>query len=301
MGKPPKVVIVILNWNGFEETIECVDSISRIEYSNYKILIVDNGSDSNEIDNIVLQFPFVKIIKSKENLGFSGGNNLGIEYAIKLNADFILLLNNDTIVEPNFLGILVHHSTQNINVGILVPKINYYINQNRIWYAGGYISKFRGSGFTIGQDESGEKYSNNKYVTFATGCCLLIKMEVIKKIGLMDPQYFLYLEDVDYCLRNNLKGYKILYIGKSKIYHKVSISSNKQNNLASLYYVTRNRFYFAKKFYPNFYYIPFLYITIIFFIKILYWFISGENEKIKIAKKAISDYIFNKMGKSEDL
>lgn len=278
-----------------------MESISKIDYDNYRIIIVDNGSDSNEIESILLEFPNVEIIRSKENLGFSGGNNLGIVYSIELGADYIALLNNDTTVQSDFLTRLVKLSNSDKKVGIAVPKINYYSDPNRIWYAGGFISKFRGSGYTIGEGKTSEKYTKNRYVSFATGCCLLIKAKAIKKIGLMDPNYFLYLEDVDYCMRTLLTGYKILFVGQSSINHKVSISSTKYNILSPLYYVTRNRLYFVKKFYHNYYWIPFIIITLIFSFKSIFWLIMGEKRKSMIVKKAIDDYIANRMGKCEEL
>ena len=171
----PSVYIIILNWNGYNDTLECISSVDKIDYKNHKVILIDNGSDTNEIDNILIHFPNIKIIKSKENLGFSGGNNLGIEHSIKEGAEYLLLLNNDTIVEPDFLNFLVENARKDDKIGMAVPKINYYSNRNIIWYAGGYVSKIRGSGFTTGEGNIDIKYSKNRFVSFATGCCLFNK------------------------------------------------------------------------------------------------------------------------------
>jgi hypothetical protein len=297
----PSVFIIIVNWNGYNDTLECVESLYKINYKNYKVILIDNGSDTNEVDNICKRFPLSVVIRSKENLGFSGGNNLGIEYSIKSGAEYVLLLNNDTVVEVDFLNNLVENIIKNDQVGIAVPKINFYSNRNIIWYAGGAISKLRGSGFTTGFGEQDSKYFENKYVTFATGCCLLVRTDVIKKIGLMDEKYFLYLEDLDYCLRNILAGYKILFVAQSKIYHKASISTKRYNVLLPLYYVTRNRFYFISKFYKKYFYFIFIVITAIFIFKSIIWLITDRRKKIKVVKKAFKDFLDNNMGKSVEI
>lgn len=297
----PSVFIIIVNWNGYRDTLECVESLYKINYKNYKVILIDNGSDTNEIDAITDKFPSTVLIKSNANLGFSGGNNLGIEFSIQSGAEYVLLLNNDTIVEVDFLNHLVGNIIQNDKVVIAVPKINYHSNPQTIWYGGGFISKIRGSGFTLGEGKFEGSYNKNKFVTFATGCCLLIETRVIKQIGTLDESYFLYLEDVDYCLRVISAGYKILYVADSKIYHKVSVSTKKNNALLPLYYVTRNRFYLTKKSLSYYFYLTFPTILIIFIIKSLYWALTGQTEKIKIVKKAIDDFLKKKMGKKSEL
>lgn len=297
----PIVYIIIVNWNGYEDTIECIKSLEKIDYNNYRIVVVDNGSNTNEIDNVAKNFPEVHLIKNEVNLGFSGGNNIGMEYAVKEYADFVLLLNNDTVVEKDFLNQLVENTIENEKIGIAVPKINYYSNRDVIWYAGGYINKLRGSGFTSGVGELDSKYLVNKYVTFATGCCLLIKIDVIKQIGPMDEKYFLYLEDVDYCLRTLDTGYKILFVAKSKIYHKESISTKKNNAFRPLYYVTRNRLYFVSKFYKKYIYITFTTLAVIFLLKSFMWLITGQRNKIRVVQKSFTDFIYNNMGKCTEI
>ena len=296
----PSVYIIILNWNGYEDTLECLQSVSKINFINYKIIIVDNGSDTDEIDKLVIDFPQVKLIKSKDNLGFSGGNNLALDYSIKAGCDFVLLLNNDTIVEPDFLNNLIDNFLKDDKVGIAVPKINYYSNPKIVWYAGGYFSKLKGTGFSIGNLAPKEKYNENKYVTFATGCCLLIDINVLKETGLMDENYFLYLEDTDLCLRVLNAKYKILYVGSALIYHKINAASSKSNSNMPLYYTTRNRLYLTKKLFLE--YLPILkfYIGVSMMIKFVYWIIKGETNKLKVVRKAFSDFKRNKFGKSED-
>ncbi len=298
----PSVNVIILNWNGYSDTVELIESLFKISYDNFKIIVVDNNSEYDDVNLLTKNYgDKIHIITLKDNLGFTGGNNVGIQYALEAKADFILLLNNDTVVEPDFLNYLVYEMLEDNDVGMTVPKINYYDNPDLVWYAGGYISKIRSSGFTIGERDFSENHIENKYVTFATGCCLLIKSAIIKDINLLDENYFLYLEDVDYCMRCSMAGYKILLVAKSKIYHKVSISAKKENNLLPLYYVTRNRFYFLKKFYPRLFYLSFSIIILIFFVKCCFWFLQGERDKISVVKISIKDFILKRMGKRTEL
>jgi GT2 family glycosyltransferase len=148
------VYIIIVNWNGLKDTYECIRSVLNISYKNYTILVVDNGSDKDDSKEIATKFPEVITLRSESNLGFSGGNNLGIKYAMDKGAEYILLLNNDTIVEKDFLDVLVNIASKNQTIGLAVPKINYYSEPSKVWYAGGYISKFRGAALTEGCGKS---------------------------------------------------------------------------------------------------------------------------------------------------
>jgi GT2 family glycosyltransferase len=295
----PKVIIVILNWNGYKDTIECIDSINRIRYNNYKIVVVDNGSNTNEIDNAIKLFPNIEIIKSENNLGFSGGNNLGIRSAFKNNAEFILLLNNDTIVEPDFLTRLIEKTSVSETIGILTPKILYFSNPDLIWSAGCKISKLRSSGFPLSYNKY-KSYSNvDKYCTCATGCCMLIRRDVFNKIGFLDEKYFLYLEDTDYSYRAINAGFKIYYVSDSIIYHKVSSTTKKNNSYLPIYYSIRNRLYFSNKNFGLFYYSFSIYLIITLIVKIIY---SRDRLSLfKIIKLAILDFYKGKMGYSQEL
>jgi GT2 family glycosyltransferase len=242
-----KVHIILLNWNNEEDTLECIESLEKINYDNYKIIIVDNGSKIESVLKIEKKYPEMKIIKNKENLGFAGGNNIGIKYAIENGADYVLLLNNDTTVEKDFLEKLVEAGELNKKSGLLGLKINYYSEQNRIWFAGGKVNWIKNKGTHIGLDEfDNSQFKKTKEVDYLTGCCLLIKREVVEKIGVLEEDYFLYYEDTDFCLRAKNAGYKIIYIPKAKIYHKVS-RSTKPGSSSYIYYHTRNGLVMAKR------------------------------------------------------
>jgi GT2 family glycosyltransferase len=233
-------------------------------------------------------------------LGFSGGNNFGIEILLKQNADFILLLNNDTTVEPNFLEILVNKFESDNRTGIAAPQINYYDEPDKIWSAGGKISKIRGSGFAY-SDKSERVFDKSDIsVGFVSGCCMLIKRDVFINTGLFDENYYLYNEDTDFCLRTLKAGYKIYVTPKSKIYHKVNSSTNRELSLLPLYYTTRNRLYFAKKNFPQILFLTAIYLFITMLLKSLVWIIKGRYKNLIVVNNAIKDFYRGKLGKTEN-
>ncbi|MFZ1289664.1 MAG: glycosyltransferase family 2 protein [Melioribacteraceae bacterium] len=295
----PKINIIILNYNGLNDTLECIVSLKKIDYENFEIIIVDNNSSGNDVDIIKEKFgDFVKkIIVSSENLGFSGGNNLGIKYALENGGDFILLLNNDTIVEPDFLTILLDTFNKCKNAGVSAPQINYYNNKNIVWSVGGQISKIRGSGFAYSNVNENQIEKKIREVTFASGCCLLIKKEVFEKIGMLDEKFFLYVEDTDFCFRTIKAGFKIIINPNSKIYHKVGNSTSMNLKQIPLYYETRNRLYFAKKKFNIFFIITFLYIFVTMIYKSIIWFFNGKSENITAVNHAFKDFLNGSFGK----
>lgn len=297
----PKVNVVIVNWNGLEDTSVLLESLSKISYSNYFIVIVDNNSANDEAEKLEnLCRGKVHLIKCNENLGFAGGNNVGIKYSLEEKADYILLLNNDTTVQPDFLEILVNKFEVENQAGIIAPRINYYYKPEKIWSDGGYISRLRGSGFAYSEKFESEADSNEKVVSFVSGCCMLIKSEVFSKVGLFDENYFLYTEDTDLCLRTLNAGYKIIVSPKSKIFHKVGSSTKNRNRALPLYYTTRNRLFFAKKNYRSTYYVTSTYIFLSMLIKSIIWLATGKKKNIVAVRQAFKDFFHNRMGKTEN-
>ena len=189
------------------------------------------------------------LIKNDENKGFPGGNNTGMKFSLKyFNPDYILLLNNDTIVAENFLNELVKNGESREDMGILGPKIYYYDKPDIIWSAGCKISWKLCRGIQLGCNElDNGQFNEQKEVGYISGSAFLIKTELINKIGLMDEKYFLYFEESDWTLRANLSGYKSLYIPTATVWHKVSRAGGGISNPLGLYYITRNRWIFMKK------------------------------------------------------
>ncbi len=293
-----QVQIIILNWNGYSDTSELLDSLKLINTPEIKIIVVDNHSFGNDVGLLENNYKgYIQILKNDLNLGFAGGNNIGIKKALESNSNFILLINNDTIVESNFLSVLLDSFKLNEKLGIIAPQINYYNEPKKVWSAGGKISKIRGSGFAITNKLENELAQTDRYVEFVSGCCMLIKKEVFQTVGLFDENYFLYLEDTDLCHRVNKAGYKIVVTPKSKIFHKVNKSTQNNYSTLPLYYTTRNRLYFAKKNFSETFIFTFLYILISMLLKSIYWIVTGRTKNIITVKNAILDFIGFRMGK----
>lgn len=248
-----KVGIILVNYNGTEDTIECIKSIEESSYKNYKIVVVDNKSlleNLSDLQTFVAQNDNVKLIKSENNLGFAGGNNIGIEFAIDtLNVDYVLLLNNDTLIEKNTIDELLKPFDEEQGCGIVGAKILYYPDIDRIWYAGGKINwkTFTSLHYGEGEIDNG-KYDNLSKVDFITGCVMMIKRQVIDDVGYLPEEYFMYYEDMDYCIATSEKNYSLYYNPKAIVYHKVSASSGGEDSPFSIKYGTRNRIYFMKKY-----------------------------------------------------
>lgn len=248
----PLVYIIILNWNGLCDTLECLKSLQKIDYLNYKVVVVDNGSKNKEAEIIKKEFPEVEVIENKENKGFAEGNNIGIRLALGRGAHYVLLLNNDTLVSRDFLDILVDFSQRSEKIGAVGPKIFYY-NSNKIWFNGGKIWWWIGVNRHLekGKENKKSKIQEPKEVDFITGCCILMKRKAIEKVGLLDPVYFSYFEDADWCLRAKKLGYKCFIVPKAIIWHKVSagwgIKGTSRITPFQSYYYSRNALIFAKK------------------------------------------------------
>ena len=222
----PLVYIIILNWNGKVDTLSCLQSIMDVRYPNFSVIMVDNASSDGTVESVKEKFPPVKIIANTENLRFAGGNNIGIDYALQQKADYVLLLNNDTVVDPDFLNGLLKVAGSGERVGIVGPKIYYYNDPERIWFAGGKVEYWKGwvSHTGIRELDHGQ-YDADRRVDYITGCCMLVKREVIERVGKLDEKFFIYGEDADWCLRASRAGYELVYVPSSKIWHKVSTSS----------------------------------------------------------------------------
>jgi len=268
--KMPKVFIIILHYGDPRDTIECLDSLNKLNYDNCEIILIDNGSGRKfEIRNS--KFEISKIFNS-ENFGFAGGNNIGIKQAMEKGADYILLLNNDTIIDqPDFLKKLVETGEENEKIGILGPVI-YEYPSDKIHFAGGKINWL----YTKGFHETYNIEHGTRLTDYITGACMLIKREVIGKIGLMSEEYFLYCEDVDWCLRAQKAGFLCKVVQDARISHKVS-SSSKIASFSYIYYHTRNGLLLARRNAP-------------FFIKFLaylnsFWVYGKQVIKLAISPK----------------
>jgi GT2 family glycosyltransferase len=215
------VGVVLVNWNGKADTLECLASLRQDTYPNKRLIVVDNGSQDDSVAAIQAEFPDTVIVELGANLGFTGGNNAGIRDALDADMEFILLLNNDTIVEPDALDALVEAAHKHPEVGIFTPVIHYYDDRSHVWLAGTKMDITRGiaahdNSRVPGRDEAPVE------IPWASGCAMLIRAEIVRMVGGLDDRYFIYWEDVDYCLRTRAAGWTIALVPAARIYHKIS-------------------------------------------------------------------------------
>jgi hypothetical protein len=242
----PKVAIVILNWNGLADTLECLASLQKVVYPNYVIAVIDNGSKGNDAEVIEKQFSaFVAVIKEEENLGATGGHNEGIRWALRSGADYILLLDNDTVVAPDFLSELVEVAQSDPLIGVLGPKILYYEKPNTIAIAGGRVNFWTGNSPRIGANEiDNGRFDRIEEVDFICSAAIMVKKETVRRIGLINELYFAYYEETDWCTKARKASFKVVYVPKARVWHK---THKRATSTREIYYMTRNRFIFVKR------------------------------------------------------
>jgi GT2 family glycosyltransferase len=246
----PKVFIIILNWNGLQDTLDCLESVFKLDYENFEVVIVDNGSTDDSGKVIKNKYPMVRLILNGENLGYAMGNNVGIRHAFGHGAQYIWLLNNDTTVQVDALENMVMEAEQDPKIGIAGSKIYYYDSLKKIWFTGAKIDWSRGVSSHIGMDETDNgQYDHVKEIDRVTGCSMLVKKHVCDSVGLFDEKFFLYVEEVDWCVRARKVGFKCILVPSSIVYHKGSSSVSRIGNWNKVfhYYNTRNFLYMIKK------------------------------------------------------
>lgn len=236
----PKVSIVLLNLNGYNDSRDCLQSLEQLDYENFEVIMVDNGSSDHSATRLAQEFPDVTLLRSQQNLGFTGGNNLGMEMALRHDAAYVLLLNNDTVVEPAFLTFLVKVGETDPKIGIIGPKIYYASDPKRIWYAGGRVKYGACHHRGIGELDNDGEFSHVEDTGFISGCALLVKSIVLREVGLLDDKLFVYHEDTDFCMRARKAGYRCVFVPDALIWHKISRTCGHESAF-TLYLSTRNQ------------------------------------------------------------
>jgi len=292
----PKVFIIILHWNNLSDTLECLQSLQKIDYPNYQVVVVDNGSKIK----LKVKNEKLKVIYNQENLGFAGGNNVGIKYALEQGADYVLLLNDDTITAPDFLNKLIETAESDKKIGLAGPKI-YFYGQERIWSAGGKLNWLYNKGALRGWNEIDKgqyDFPKIQITSHLTGCCVLVKRAVLERIGPIAEDYFLYYEDTDWSLRAKQAGYECVFVPSAKIWHKISRSAGAESS-AYIYYHVRNGLIFARKFAP-WYIKPFIHLDALWrikkqFIKLI--FFPKKRTWARAILLGIKDFYLGRRGK----
>lgn len=311
----PKVSIILLNYNGADDTIVCLDSLNKISYKNYNIIIIDNASTDDSVARIKvyllslkskqeivasrvglnagneISLPYV-FLHSNYNGGYGHGNNVGIKHAINTGADYVLIINNDTIVDPGFLEPMVALCEGDNNIGIASAKIYYLDNPDTLWFNGGSYHPCTGrvKHFNWGEKDVGKQPLSE--VTFITGCLWLIPKKIFKDVGFINEKYFMYVEDLEYCQRVLQSGYSLRVTMNSRIYHKVGSGSGGETTYFSSYWTTRNKLFFMK---DN---TRFICMPLFFFNNVirftLKWSLTGNFKLIKAQLMGIIDFLIKR-------
>ncbi len=261
-----KIAAVILNYNGYADTIEAIESVKHSTVP-VDIILVDNASPNGDGEKFKEDLKGIKLILSEQNLGFSGGNNLGIQYALDEGYDYIVLLNNDTEIKPDMFVELVKYADDNT---VTAPLMYQYYDREKIWYGGGHFLNKKGTAICEHENET-EINMSNRYCTFAVGCCMCIPAAVFRTVGLWDESFFMYVEDDEFNLRLNIHGVNILLVPSAVLWHKAGASSGGKLSKFTVYYYTRNRLNFIKNYKKYFHPLAYFYVK---FSRRIKWLLS---------------------------
>ncbi len=294
----PNVAIILVNWNGLAVTKQCLHSLRALRYRSFQVIVVDNASSDGSAEMLPKEFPEIVLLTADTNLGFAGGNNIGFRYAFQHHFSYILMLNNDTIVEPDFLDHLIQYMERHPDAGAIQPRIHFEHDRSLIWNGGSKHAVW--SGFLYTEDVH-RKPSNRslqlKKVDWITGCAFLIRTNVLQQTGLLAENMFMYSEDVDLSMRIKALGYTLIYHPQAVIYHIAGMSNKtttkgKEGYVHPLvhYYNQRNRIWILKKYTPI-YALPTVIICNFFYISLIigYFALRGRFNKFKAVLKAVKD------------
>lgn len=295
-----RISVILVNYNGGAYNQACIESILKSKTScDLQVIIVDNASTDDSLaelkknwkDNVKVQ-----IVELDNNYGFAKGNNEGIKRALEQETKYVLLLNNDTVIEADAIERMV--LSQKKTNSIIVPKILYADNPEIIWCAGGKFSPFIKKSFHVGMNQkNGVKYNNSQFCTFANGCCILLSKEIIEKIGLLDEQFFLYYEDNEYSLRAHKNNVAIWYCAEAVVFHKVNGATKGNEKPANAYYITRNWLLCNKMYLGRRFGLFCCYFFVNRFAWAIIWLLQGKPQMIEAMLKGIKHFYKDRTGK----
>jgi GT2 family glycosyltransferase len=264
----PKIFLIILNWNGKEVLKECLESIEKIDYPNYEVIVVDNGSMDGSQKMMKENFPYVHLIENEKNEGVAEGQNIGIRYALEKGTDYVFITNNDVTLDKNILKELLKGAESDDEVGIVGPIVYWADDPNRIQSGGGMINWKKGKGYHLKADEIDKGQHSVKDVDYVGS--VFVSSDTLRKIGFYNSKYFAYWEDAELCTRVKKAGYKVVCVSDAKIWHKGSYTTGKISGFYE-YHMARNRFWFMKQHATRRQYLSFL----LYFFGFEFWFTSG--------------------------
>jgi GT2 family glycosyltransferase len=245
---PPSVAVIILNWNGRDDTIACLESLAAIDYPNFNVMVVDNGSEDGSVNAISQHFPGLEIVETGENLGFAEGNNVGMRIALERGADYVFLLNNDTIVHASLLRQLIDAAERCPEGAVFGAKIYFHSEPERVWYAG-VVWDPRIMDFRHVEDDASSRPDSRGVVAtpYVCGCAFLARSSMLRKVGLLDPKFFLMFEETDLCFRARNAGFCCYYVPSATLWHKISASFGGPTSPLAYYFVIRNRLLWGER------------------------------------------------------
>ncbi len=302
----PSVAIILVNWNGYVFTADCLKSLRKVDFQNFQVILVDNASKDPEGKKLKAEFPEIELVENTKNLGFAGGNNVGIKMALAAGYSHVMLLNNDTVVEPDFLGIMLQKFRKNPNVGVVQPLIFFLHDRKKIWSAGGKWQQLWCRSITRGDRRYiGDFIVKDRDLDWATGCCMLIGRKALLDTGLLNENYFAYFEDVEWSLRFKEKGFQIELAPDAVIYHEAGASSKKKHSEGTLsasvfYYHVRNQFYLVR---AKSHGIQVLFAASYHLSRFILWMayfgLRGRFQKLKAVARGIRDGWVSQLQKAE--
>jgi GT2 family glycosyltransferase len=242
----PTITALILNTNRCEDTLECIASLEGNAYKNLTVIVLDNHSTDGSVELIRSIFPWVRVIELQENLGYAGNNNVGIQAAVNEKADWVFVLNEDTILAPDCLSKLVEVGESDPGIGIVGPMVYHYNEPEVIQSAGGMLGPYWLS-LHLSKDQRDQgQYCDPHAVEWISGCAILVRREVIEQVGMIDDRFFIYWEETEWCLRAGRAGWRIVHVPMAKIWHK-GVQRDFLPKPSFFYYATRNRFLMLAK------------------------------------------------------
>jgi GT2 family glycosyltransferase len=241
-----RLVVVVLNWNNVADTLRCLEALAASDYEGFEVVIVDNASTDGSVAGLRERYPALTILENERNLGYTGGNNVGIDHALKRGAEYVLLLNDDSVVAPDALSALMAAAADHPEAGFLGAKLLSLDEPTKILSAGGVLagdwnSAHRG----MGERDAGQ-YDGLAEVDWLSGCALLVSREAIHQVGILDSSFFAYYEDVEWCFRGRRAGFKVVYVPDARVWHPDG-QEYYSNSPRVTYYMARNHLLFMKK------------------------------------------------------
>jgi GT2 family glycosyltransferase len=242
----PSVLIVVVCFNRVADTLACLASLANLIYARYEVLVIDNASSDGTVEQVRARFPEHVVLETGANLGYAGGNNLGLRRAIAQGYDYALLLNNDAEVAAGSLEALIAAAEGDPSVGLAGPTIYYADRPSTIWSAGGIIQWHQGKTAMRGLDEiDNGQYARPAEVDFLSGCALLVKRAAVERVGLLDERFFLYYEDTEWCVRLRRAGFRVVQVPAARLIHRIPLDARDTQPYVT-YYMTRNRLLFLQ-------------------------------------------------------